>query len=76
MVIIFIIINIRTYFEKCPNGYPLYLSSTKESVIDCSTELPFKYNDHCITDCKNTEKKFIGFRNECIEDCSSAGIIY
>ena len=72
----FIIINIRTCFEKCPDGYPLYLSSTKECVIDCTTELPFKYNDHCITDCKNTEKKFIGFRNECIEDCSSASLVY
>ena len=72
----FIIINIRTCFEKCPNGYPLYLLSTKESVIDCSTELPFKFNEHCITNCKNTEKKFIEFRNECIEDCSSASLVY
>ena len=68
--------SIKTCFTECPNGYPLYLSTTKECVKDCSIELPFKYNDHCINDCKNTEKKFIGFRNECIIDCSSVGLIY
>ena len=46
------ITSIKTFFKKCPDGYTLYLSTTKEYVHDCISELPFKYDNKCIVDCK------------------------
>ena len=46
------ITSIKICFKKCPDGYTLYLSTTKEYVHDCISELPFKYDNKCIVDCK------------------------
>ena len=70
--------RIKTWFKKCSDDYSLYLSTKKECVHDCTSELPYKYDNKCIADCKQTDKQYISFKNEYQTKikCQEVGLIY
>ena len=67
--------SLKTCYDECPNSHPLYLSTTNECVHDCTPELPYNYNNKCISNCRLTDKIFIAF-DKCVINCKSADLVY